>query len=444
MAPAPGSDFCVRIPAVTRFLPVFLLACTLLPAQTHKLPKLSSPSKLTSIKVTGSTRYSQDRIIAATGLRPGQAVNEEDFKSVSQHLGETGAFSSVAYTFQSDTGGVRLELQVTDSNPFVPVRFENFVWLSDQELLEKLRSQVPLFQGELPITGTLIDDVSVVLQGFAIEKSLRGRVDYLRVGPQDGATEAVEFSVTGEPITVRHVIFSGVGAGEQPLLEAAGRKLSGQEYTRSHLVLQATKNFLPVFLERGYLKATVGPPQPKVAEESSEEILVDVAFTIDPGRQYKLSTIELTGNKKLFPEEKLRQSIHMQPGEPANAVQAEKDAQELKRLYGTRGYMAAKIEPTPEINEADATAKYIFKFEEGNVYKMGDLEVRGLDSKATDRVLNAWRLQAGQTYDSGYIKLFLDSIINQYPADQWKVTVRESPEDQEKIVDVSLRFDAIR
>jgi outer membrane protein assembly factor BamA len=394
--------------------------------------------------VTGSIRYSQDRIIAATGLRPGQTVNEEDFKSVSQHLGETGAFSSVAYTFQSDTGGVRLELQVTDTNPFVPVRFENFVWLSDQELSEKLRSQVPLFQGELPITGTLIDDVSVVLQGLAIEKSLRGRVDYLRVGPQDGATEAVEFSVTGQPITVRHVIFTGAGAEEQSLLEAAGRRLSGQEYTRSHLVLQAAKNFLPIFLERGYLKATVGPPQPKVGEETAEEILVDVAFAIDPGRKYKLSTIELTGNKKIFPEEKLRQSIHMQPGEPANAVQAEKDAQELKRLYGTRGYMAVQIEPTPEINDADSTAKYTFKFEEGNVYKMGDLEVRGLDSKATDHVLSAWRLQAGQTYDSGYIKLFLDSIINQYPADQWKVTVRESPEDQEKIVDVSLRFDAIR
>jgi outer membrane protein insertion porin family len=427
-------------------LPFLLLCVSLLSAQTRKPPKpvSSSASKLISIRVTGSTRYTPAQLAAATGLQIGQVVTDDDFKEVSRHLGETGAFSNVAYTFQFNPEGIRLDVQVTDSATFVPVRFENFVWLSDQELRQKLSAREPLFQDQLPVSGNLPDQVSEALQGLAIEHNLHGRVDYLRAGPQDGPMEAFEFSITGQPIIIRNIDFSGAGPAELPLLEAAARRLSRQDYSRSRLVLQAEKNFLPVFLEHGYLKATVAEPQPKVVEETPDETSVDVSFAVIPGRQYKVSDVQLTGYTKLFQVEQLRELIHLQPGQTANAIQTDQDVEALKRLYGTRGYMGVQIRPIPELNDADATAKYVFEFKEGSIYKMGDLEVRGLDSKATERIGGDWKLLPGQTYNSDYPGQFLKSIAGTFPADQWKITVHETPEDQDKVVDVSLRFDAIR
>jgi outer membrane protein assembly factor BamA len=430
---------------VRRTLPALLLACaSLLSAQTRKPSQPASSSKLIAIKVMGSSRYTPEQIIAATGLHPGQNISEDDFKGVTRHLGETGAFSDVAYTFQFGPEGMKLAVQVTDSNPFVPARFENFVWLSDQELFEKLRTRVPLFQGELPVAGDLADEVSEALQVLAIELKLRGRVDYLRAGPEEGAMEAFEFSITGQPIIVRKISFTGSSPAELPELEAAARRLSGQEYLRSRFALQAEKNFLSVFLARGYLKASVAAPQHKVVEETPEETLIDVNFPITPGSRYKLTGVQLSGYKDVFPVEKLRELIQLQPGQPANAVQANQDVEALKKLYGTRGYMGAQVRAVPEINDGDSTVSYTFQFQEGSIYKMGDLEVRGLDSKATERMLQAWRLSAGETYDSGYPQRFLDSISGQFPADQWKITVHETPEDQDKTVDVSLRFDVRR
>ena len=430
---------------MNRTLPVLLLACAcLLSAQTRKPSQPASSSKLISITVTGSSRYTPEQIIAATGLQPGQTVSEDDFKIVTRRLGETGAFSDVAYTFQFGPEGMKLALQVTDSNPFVPARFENFVWLSDQELFEKLRTRVPLFQGQLPVGGDLADEVSEALQVLAIELKLHGRVDYLRAGPEDGPMEAFEFSITGQPISVRKIGFSGAGPAELPELEAAARRLSGQDYLRSRLVLQAEKNFLPVFLARGYLKASVGAPQPKVVEETPEETLVDVTFPITPGSQYKVSwgpAFRLQGCVSG------REAARADP--PAARSTGERRTGRSgrgspKKLYGTRGYMGVKIRPVPEINDRDSTVSYVFQFQEGSIYKMGDLEVRGLDSKATERMVAAWRLLAGETYNSDYPRQFLDSISGQYPADQWKITVHETPEDQDKTVDVSLRFDARR
>jgi len=450
MAPAPyvfrGGSW-VKILAVKRILLPFLLACaSLLAAQTREPPRPAAPSasKLISIRATGSTRYTPAQIAAATGLRLGQVVTDDDFKEVSRHLGETGAFNNVAYTFQFNPEGIRLDLQVTDSEPFVPVRFENFVWLSDKELYEKLSAREPLFQGQLPVSGNLADQVSEDLQGLAIEHKLHGRVDYLRAGPQDGPMEAFEFSITGQPIVVRSIDFSGAGPAELPLLEVAARRLFRQDYSHSRLILQADKNFLPVFREHGYLKARVGEPKPKVVEETPEETSVNVTFAITPGLQYKAGEVQLSGYTNIFPVEKLRGLIHLQPGQTANAIQVDQDVEALKKLYGTRGYMGVQIHPAPETNDADATVKYVFEFKEGSIYKMGDLEVRGLDSKASERIGADWKLLPGQTYNSDYPGQFLASIAGTYPADQWKITLHETPEDQDKVVDVSLRFDPIR
>ena len=427
-------------------LPFLWLCASLLSAQTRKPPKpvSSSASKLISIRVTGSTRYTPAQLAAATGLQIGQVVTDDDFKEVSRHLGETGAFSNVAYTFQFNPEGIRLDVQVTDSATFVPVRFENFVWLSDQELRQKLSAREPLFQDQLPVSGNLADQVSEALQGLAIERNLHGRVDYLRSGPQDGPMEAFEFSITGQPIIIRNIDFSGASPIELPLFEAAARRLSRQDYSRSRLVLQAEKNFLPVFLEHGYLKAKVADPQPKVVEETPDQTSVDVTFAVTPGRQYKVSEVQLTGYTNVFPVEQLRELIHLQPGQTANAIQTDQDVEALKKLYGTRGYMGVQIRPIPDLNDADSTAKYVFEFKEGSIYKMGDLEVRGLDSKATERIGADWKLLPGQTYNSDYPGQFLKSIAGTFPADQWKITVHETPEDQDKVVDVSLRFDTIR
>ena len=404
----------------------------------------SSPSRLISIKETGSTRYTSDQVIAATGLRLGQTVSEDDFKLVSQHLGETGAFSNVAYSFQFSAEGIKLDLQVTDSNQFVPVRFENFVWLPEHELQEKLRTIVPLFQGQLPVTGNLADQVSDALQALAIEHHLQGRADYLRTGPHDGPVDGYEYVIDGQAIHIRQIEFPGAGESELDDLKNAARKLSGQDYRRTRIRLEVDKEFLPVYLKRGYLKASFSDAQPKVVEDSPQETLVDLAFPVTPGRQYKLGELLLSGYKVL-PVEQLRGLIHLQPGQPANAVEVASDVEAMKKLYGTRGYMAAHIQATPEMNDADSTVKYVFQFDEGGIYKMGDLEIRGLDSKATERMGAAWKLHGGDTYDSGYPQRFVDAAPGLLGGgDQWEIVVHESVEDKDKTVDVSLHFEVKR
>jgi outer membrane protein assembly factor BamA len=446
-----AAEVWVRISSSVRFLRISLalsLVCFSLSSgfgQTTRkqAPRDSPPSsfKLISVKTTGTKRYKSEEVIAASGLQLGQTVSEDDFKKAARVLGETGAFGDVLYSFQYSDEGAKLDLQVQDAEKFVPARFDNLVWFSDKELFDQLHAQVPLFQGQLPEAGDLADQVSNALQGLLIAHNLQGRVDYLRAAHEDGPIEAFVFTVTGPQIHIRNIVFAGAGTAELPLLDAAARKLQGADFSRSILRTQEDKDFLPLYLQRGYLKATFGDAQAKVIQDSPKETTVDVTFSVEPGRQYKLAELELAGNKT-FPADRLRPLIHMQPNQPANAVQLDTDIDAMKKLYGTRGYMAVNIQPDPEINDANSTVKYVLRIQEGDVYSMGDVEIRGLDSRMTARLQDDWKLRDGDPYDSSYPKKFLDQADKEISLlTDWNASVRESLNPEEKTVDVTLRFD---
>ncbi|HZQ69712.1 MAG TPA: POTRA domain-containing protein [Terriglobales bacterium] len=402
----------------------------------------SSAFKLVAINVTGTRRYTPAEIIDASGLKVGERATDADFKVAAQHLGDTGAFSNVAYSFQYANTGTRLDLQLTDNDQLVPARFENFVWFSDQELMDKLHARVPLFQGSLPLSGNLADQVSEALQALLIEHDISGRADYLRAGNQDGGPiQAFQFSVTGISIRIRNCSFPGASANEQPLLEAAARQLQNSDYSRTVLQIQEDKNFLPVYLARGYLKAKFGAARAKVAETSPQSTLVDLDIPVDRGPQYRLDSIELSGNKVLTADQ-VHKALHLQVGQPVDAVQLGNDLGAIKKLFGTKGYMAASVEAEPAFDDAQSTVKYQLRIAENDVYKMGDLDIQGLDKKTTQKLFDSWKILGGATYDSSYPEKFLhDSADQVIEVARWKVGIYQSLNSHDKTVDVTLRFD---
>jgi outer membrane protein assembly factor BamA len=393
--------------------------------------------KLTSVQVKGANRYKQAQIIAASGLEIGQTASENDFKRAVQRLGETGAFTETAYSFQYSAAGTKLELQVSENEQLVPVRFDNLVWFSDQDLMVKLQARVPLFQGQLPLSGNLLDRVSEGLQSLLDERNVQGKVDYLRVAHLGGPLEAITFSVTGPAISIRNTEFPGAAPAELPLLQAAAKKQAAKQYLRSMLRDQENKDFLPVYLARGYLKAVFSDAQAKVVQETPQETTVDAAFPVEPGRQYKISAVGWAGNSA-FPAEKLQTFLHLQVGEPADAIQLGHDLEAAKKLYGTRGYLAAHIEPAPDFNDEASTVSYQLRVSEGDVYHMGELEVRGLDSRATARLVERWKLHEGDVFDDSYPGRFTDSAAKDLSL---RVASVHTAMNDDRTVDVSLRFE---
>ena len=240
-----------RVPCFALFLSLLLSAAAAQKESAGGKASSVTAYQLISLKVTGTTRYTDKEILAASGLQIGQNAADGDFKEAVQHLGESGLFSDVVYSYSSSTAGTRLELQLadTDTNKLAPAQFENFVWFTDDELRSALQRRVPLFQQLLPIAGNLPDRVSEALQAILTEKQFPGRVDFLRSAEESsGALNAIVYRVEEVSIRIRSVEFPGASPEQTSLLTTAARRLTGAEYGRASLAAVVKFDLLPVYL----------------------------------------------------------------------------------------------------------------------------------------------------------------------------------------------------
>jgi outer membrane protein insertion porin family len=443
---------------VTRFalcLPLLLSAAAAQRQSAGGKASPVTPYKLIALKVTGTARYTDKEILAASGLQMGQNAADGDFKEAVQRLGNSGVFSNVVYSYSSSNAGVRLEFQLadTDQSKLVPARFENFVWFTDDELRTELQSRVPLFKELLPIAGNLPDRVSEALQALLTEKQFPGRVDFLRSEEvSSGALSAIIYRVEEVSIRIRGVEFPGASPEQAALLTTAARRFTGAEYGRSTLAAAAKFDLLPVYLQRGYLKAAFAPsdarvvPQPAAAADAQgpaelhSELQVDAIVPVMPGKVYSTSSVEWKGNSAIATGE-VAALIHMPAGQPADAVRLLRDIESLNKLYRSRGYMMVRIKSNAQFDEEKSTVRYDLNVVEGDLYKMGELEIVGLDTQAKARMLAAWRLREGQPYNADYPRKYLDDTRDLVPRGvQWAISVHETPDVKDKTVDVEIRF----
>ena len=125
---------------------------------------------------------------------------------------------------------------------FVPVRFDNLVWFSDQELLDQLHAAVPLFQGQLPVAGELVDEVSNALQGLLIAHNVQGEANYLSVGPKMARSSVCFLGGSADPYRQDRDSPEQV-SDELPLLESAARRMLGADFSVRPFVFRRTKVF---------------------------------------------------------------------------------------------------------------------------------------------------------------------------------------------------------
>jgi outer membrane protein insertion porin family len=352
-------------------------------------------------------------------------------------------FTGVSYSFSFSPLGTKVDFQLTDieEGKLVPAHFENFVWFSDAQLLAEIQKRVPLFKLLVPVGGTMPDHLEEALQAILDEKRIPARVDYLREAPPEaGSLIGISYRVEALEIHIREVEFPGATPDQLPQLQAAARRLAGSPYVRSGLAKVAEINFLPICLQRGYLKAAFGDSQARVVTQSEGEVEVDAILPLTPGKIYSTSGVEWKGNK-VYPADDLLRQIHLPTGQPADAVRLIGDLEKVAKLYHTKGYMTAHITPKPVLDDEHSTVRYDLDVVEGDQFKMGEFEIIGLDTQAKAHLQAAWKLSEGQPYDSEYPNKFLEETSRFVPASvPWDIKVHEAVNEKDKTVDVTIRF----
>jgi outer membrane protein assembly factor BamA len=161
---------------------------------------------------------------------------------------------------------------------------------------------------------------------------------------------------------------------------------------------------------------------------------------VHAGIEYRVSSSSWTGNS-VFPADKLQGLIHLKSGEPANTVQLENDLENVKKLYGTKGYLSARVAPDPVMDDSQGTVRYQLRVTEGDLYRMGDLQIDGVDEAAIRRIHDQWQMKKGDPYDNTYPARFFQLIYRDTSLSRsYSIARKETLNPQDKTVTLALHF----
>ncbi len=155
-----------------------------------------------------------------------------------------------------------------------------------------------------------------------------------------------------------------------------------------------------LYLNNGYIKVVIGEPKIELTEDMKKMV---ITIPISEGDQYKVSSIDLSGNK-VFTDDVVRKRISMAAGQPFSKAALKKDMISISELYSEKGY--ALVTVTPELYPDDSTkqVKLALKIDEGAKYKIGRIEISG-NTKTRDKVIRREiRFDEGQTFNSALDK----------------------------------------
>jgi len=441
--PASKPGLCVRCP---HRLPPFssALVALLLLAPCALVAGQNGPT-MGQIRVTGNHRFTAKQIIAASGLRPGTPASQQVLDHAAQRLSQTGAFSDLVYQYRSRGGTWDAELHVTEAAGFVPCIFDNFIWFSDAQLKAAVARDVPLFDGSLPETQGMQQEVTAALDRWlhahqipatTVVRPLVNFYTHKMIG--------ILLRVSGMPMPVKDVQVAG-----GPLDAAAIRELAPgilvSDYSRHSAQVWTDTTLTEAFQDLGYLQPRFSEPSVATIDPAGKDPSqgVILRFTATPGLRYTWAGVTWTGNQTVTSEE-LTKLLQLSPGEVARRDRAVASWDAVQHAFGRQGYLTAGVNPVPNYDDRAATVHYDVQITRGPQFTMGDLVVDDPSEKVVQMVSAAWKLKPGDVYNVDLEKESLTEVgIAQAHAGRAdkKLVFHRSLDSDTRTVSVLVKFE---
>jgi outer membrane protein assembly factor BamA len=371
--------------------------------------------RLARIEIAGLKRLTEDQVVATSGLQLGQTVDTAILDAAAKKLVDSGMFANVSYRLRSTGDQATLTFQVKEAARSLPVRFDNFMWFTDEELVLAIRRDVPFFYGMVSDAGNSAADVAKALQRLLDEKNIPGRVDHLTYSDLATGKQEHIFSVKGLSIPVCTLHFPGSEAiSEQELLRYSG-PLMHADYTRKDLNQFALHSLLPLYRHLGHLQAKFSEPSATPLVEASSECKNGAAVTIqvEEGPAYRWDRAEWSGNQAMTSED-LNAWLQMGSGELADGAKIDKGLHEVEKAYSRKGYLAVHISASESFDDSTSRVTYKVSVKEGPQYHMGNLIVVGLSDEDAQRLKLRWQLPPGAVFDTSYPADFMKQALRDF------------------------------
>lgn len=391
-----------------------------------------------SLTVEGNHNYTQDQVLAVTGLKLGQLAGKDEFEAARDRLTASGVFETVGYKFApgADGKGYSASFQVVEVDPAYPIRFED-LGVPEKDLTAYLRGKDPLFAPKLAATKPILERYTKWIQEYVTAHDSKDKV-IVKVMPITGQQFAIVFRPARAEPAVAQVSFEGNQVIPSTMLQnKIAEAAVGAPYHEDRFRLLLDAAIRPLYDARGRVRVSF----PKIAVQNAPDVEgLSVKVTVDEGVTYDLGHVQIEGADG-FKNEDLFKAAKFQTGELANFDEVGKGVDRIKKILKHQGYLRNDIEIVRKIDDTKKTVELMLRVSEGPQFSFGTLRIDGLDLNGEAAIKKMWTLKEGKPYNPDYPDYFLSRVHEEGIFDNLGDTHSEAKvNEQARTVDVTVYF----
>ena len=424
---------------------VALLTLAVLPRPARAQAQAAA-AILEAIHADGS-HYPEAQIIAETGLKVGETVTKDQLQEAADRLGQLGLFTKVNYDYRTRVDGLALALHLVDA-PRVAVLFDNIPWFSDSELGDAVRKTVPFFDGTAPEQGNLLDRIGDSVRELLASHNLNVAVEHEVIANPLGDGNVVQYRINGASVHIAKLEFSDPATETSRALQQRLSEIVGKPYSRLAIDLFLAEQVRPVYLQQGYLRVQLGPPDIRLTGNPNRPLpdSLPVFIPVKTGAVYRWNGVQWKGNSAI-PAAALTGVLGMRLGDVANGYAIEAAWEHAREEYGRHGYLEAKVQPREVFDDATQKVSYQVSVVEGQQHHYGEMVLTGVSLAAEKLIRAKWPIAPGEVFDKIKYEEFLiklqkhsTEIFGELPIHYDEVGHWLRTDAQKGIVDVLLDF----
>src|SRR3984957_18192892 len=379
---------------------------------------------IAQIRVIGNRRIPRETVLARLFSHVGDtydpATIERDFNS----LWNTGYFENLQIAREDTPKGILLDVIVKEKPTIREINYKGLNSVSTSDVLDRFKKEhVTGFSVESPYDPTRLARAIDVIRALLAEHGHQFATVKPDVKTIPPSSVSITFNIKeGPTVKVGNITFTGNRSVPSRELRAAMRNLRpigiphsiflenifARTYDASKLE-EDTERVRRALQDRGYFRAGVADPITHIRNEGGLSFFtfrprqgkrIDIRIPVEEGERYRLGGVTFTGNTHVPNVKALRSQFPTKDGEFFNATAVGKGLENLRKAYGSLGYINFTAVPTPRPDDAKHLVYLDIDIDEGKPFTVSRIEFQG-NTITRDRVIRReLLLEEGSVYNS--------------------------------------------
>ncbi|SNR61218.1 outer membrane protein assembly factor BamA [Desulfurobacterium atlanticum] len=362
------------------FIVLLLLStCGVSFSQTNSTEITLAPV-IKEIKIEGNTYLPKETILYKISVKPGQHLNPEKVAEDIRSIYYLGFYKTIKVVAEETPEGLVLKYILYEKPKVEAVEFKGNEEISTKTIKEKIGFDEGNFTGKVLDYGKLEDLRSKIEKLYKSKGYLNVKVKFEveKIAPKK--VNVVYQIEEGKKAYVCRVVVKGNKAlKEDEIKDMILTKEPSIWRLRFHPELveenleKDVRRIEKLYKSKGYIEIEVGKPQVKQLKNCYE-----VVYTIKhEGPQYKIGTVNVSGNRIITRKKLLSLVPDLTTGKPYNPELLTAFVVKASREYGKYGFIFVNIQSDTKIDRKKHTVDITFLIHEGNRAKIRRINIKG-------------------------------------------------------------------